>query len=833
MSAEAKRETFTRIMRDSEKELAEGPNSAYLVDHRWYDLFCSFIGLGRDPPGDVVVPPIDNSRLIRDGFINTAACEGVDYKVLTPAEWNQLHAWYGGGPAVPVPTLRNRVGRIVAPSRFYIFNVKHRGESRRMQFHNLNTGDDVEKRARSEFSVGDDVETRVVVDKSGNKCELVGERLLKEYQLRDNDPVILDYKENGAWNESMVPRAHTTERNSSTAAVKIAAPSSFYASQKSKSMPFGEEKQKDVVVTSSVRTAGAGTIGLDNLGNTCYFNSGVQCLLHTRLLMTVFLTRDWQQDLNRANPLGMRGALAEAFAALAKKVWSGTCYGSITPRELRDVTGRFAHQFSGYQQQDAHELVTFMLDGIHEDLNRCRDKPVVEPIVGDGTNDEEVADTAWQRHKLRNDSVIVDLFHAQLRSELTCPNCNQKTIVFDPYMTLSVPVQKPHHHTLNFVFVPYDVSEPVVDFRATIAVTDDINEFVSGIVKRDVRVIMVSYSSSGYDHYGFGIRDIAMFDTYYAVEIPDKKQKYVLGQVRISREDLSVPIAVPVPDFDVTEEDVAELFKQKLSKVVWEYDDDGQEQMEIEEEVKKLKDRQGSSPITMGGDRLAVKFRDSVYDRETGALVGTQVNARVANRIVTVYVNPDTLNKLAWRGILYLYLQKKRSMNMPKKKEPIRLEQCLEYFSMEEILDEQNKWFCPRCREFVCAQKKMDIWSLADNLVIQLKRFVAGRVSSSKKYDGMIEFPDELDMSSYVLGPQKGASLKYRLYAVSEHSGGLGGGHYTARCLVAPQDQSEHGGHWHYFNDSMCRRCSISDAHTTQAYILFYERIENPPSDTS
>lgn len=40
--------------------------------------------------------------------------------------------------------------------------------------------------------------------------------------------------------------------------------------------------------------------------------------------------------------------------------------------------GRFAPQFSGYQQQDSQELMAFLLDGLHEDLNRIRKKPYIE-----------------------------------------------------------------------------------------------------------------------------------------------------------------------------------------------------------------------------------------------------------------------------------------------------------------------------------------------------------------------------------------------------------------------------------------------------------------------
>ena len=124
----------------------------------------------------------------------------------------------------------------------------------------------------------------------------------------------------------------------------------------------------------------------------------------------------------------------------------------------------------------------------------------------------------------------------------------------------------------------------------------------------------------------------------------------------------------------------------------------------------------------------------------------------------------------------------------------------------------------------------MDIWRLPRVLIIQLKRFIT-RGSFARKFDDFIEFPDELDMSEYVAGKHEHEHTKYRLYALSEHMGGTGGGHYTACALVGHRNQKSTHGKWYSFNDSSASETSIKRAHTNNAYMLFYECIVPNPTE--
>lgn len=55
------------------------------------------------------------------------------------------------------------------------------------------------------------------------------------------------------------------------------------------------------------------------------------------------------------------------------------------------VIGQFAPRFNGYAQHDSQELLAFLLDGLHEDLNRIHKKPYIEEKESDGRPDEVVS----------------------------------------------------------------------------------------------------------------------------------------------------------------------------------------------------------------------------------------------------------------------------------------------------------------------------------------------------------------------------------------------------------------------------------------------------------
>uniref|UniRef100_A0A3P9L6G6 Ubiquitin carboxyl-terminal hydrolase n=1 Tax=Oryzias latipes TaxID=8090 RepID=A0A3P9L6G6_ORYLA len=192
--------------------------------------------------------------------------------------------------------------------------------------------------------------------------------------------------------------------------------------------------------TSTNSKSTQGLVGLKNLGNTCFMNSILQCLSNTQSLRDYCLHNLHRRDLN--NNSRTNTALMEEFAKLIQTLWTSSSSEAVSPSEFKTQIQRYAPRFVGYNQQDAQEFLRFLLDGLHNEVNRVSVRPRGTAEDFDHLQDEEKGKKMWSKYVEREDSKIVDLFVGQLKSSLTCSHCGFCSTVFDPFWDLSLPISK-------------------------------------------------------------------------------------------------------------------------------------------------------------------------------------------------------------------------------------------------------------------------------------------------------------------------------------------------------------------------------------------------------
>ncbi|AQZ14147.1 UBP12 (YJL197W) [Zygosaccharomyces parabailii] len=300
-----------------------------------------------------------------------------------------------------------------------------------------------------------------------------------------------------------------------------------------------------------------GTTGLSNLGNTCYMNSALQCLVHIPELRDYFLYGGYEREINTENPLGYQGYIARAFSLLIQNLFgrrasisvNPTVSTACSPTNFKNTIGHFNSMFAGYMQQDSQEFITFLLDGLHEDLNRIVKKPYVEkPSLSpeDNKNDfnviKKLAEDTWKLHLLRNDSIITDLFVGLYESTLQCPECNNISITFDPYndLTLPLPVNTVWHCKVK-VF-PQNSPPCILEVEMSKSSTyQDLKEYVSRYAEIDSHNL---YGCEIFSHQFYNNYESPESNSQFLPiqELISESDDVIFYEIQASEDDIIVPV---------------------------------------------------------------------------------------------------------------------------------------------------------------------------------------------------------------------------------------------------------------------------------------------------
>lgn len=182
-------------------------------------------------------------------------------------------------------------------------------------------------------------------------------------------------------------------------------------------------------------------LGLKNLGNTCFMNSVLQSLSNIEKfcsILTSLPSLEHQLNTNREAKSALTRLSADGIIVTEelKKVLRILRDGedksnAITPESLLHAIWKVVPRFRGYQQQDAHEFLRYMLDRLHTELLLL--------LPGKFRNDR-VDEVLRGAPLAKANSVVTSVFGGTLQSEVTCLNCRSTSKKMDPFLDLSVDI---------------------------------------------------------------------------------------------------------------------------------------------------------------------------------------------------------------------------------------------------------------------------------------------------------------------------------------------------------------------------------------------------------
>ncbi|KAF8159509.1 hypothetical protein B0H34DRAFT_654719 [Crassisporium funariophilum] len=1022
MQAPTHEEKYSIVEKGKARKMEIG-ETWYLVSRDWYKRWtkaCTGVVDKEGPISEQDLGPVDNSSLLDtyDNLIPSLA-EGVDVEYVPEEIWSLFLSWYGASihplprrviargatrlPALELRPLRLKVFRLVKshldPARTaHPWITISAGETISTLCSTLASATSSDGQTGTPYRVWkvdvppDDVAQIEFLGSQlpNSEGKIIEEstKTLEEESVESDDAFVVEFKQPDGWIveapkavqkplaiEGPRPLFNSNDGFFNKMSTTFSPASSTSGYRSNLYNGFSSSGSKSTAITSigskiSSKTVEPGTLGLGNMGNTCFMNSALQCLAHAKELTDYFLSNMspaagvYEDELNKDNPLGMGGAIAEAFGSLLQRIWASSgASTSYSPREFKSQLQRFAPQFSGYQQHDSQELVAFLLDGLHEDLNRVIKKPYVEKPDWEGGGDLELvklAQKSWEGYMMRNDSVIVDLFQGQYQSTLVCPECQKVSITFDPfmYLTLPLPIQKKWKHAVYYV--PWDLEKPHVkvpveinrdasfkDLRALLgrwmdAPPDNLltmeifnhrfyknlddslavgemsdndtivcyelpchsqqsrykkqpgDPMILPVYLCDAKPVRSSYFNSGRANTPslFGYPMVIAIEQDQAADVDAMYDAVVTRLQRWTEHarDLfaweagagagsdtdEVPIQIngfpPIESITEITEDGKVVTVHTAAPPEGDIADE--KRMVVDEEETDLSASSETLPCMMGPKKDIFNLRLQINHKD----LGTAYNAYVSNnrweswenRIYEADTNPTLLREDdafycefdenvkayyfgdspryehalwdRWELFTHPEYEEGKKASAEKRSKGVSLQDCLDEFTKEEQLGEDDLWYCPQCKKHQQATKKFDLWKVPDILVVHLKRFSNNRTLRDK-IDALIDFPIEgLDLGEMV--GERGVAKKlleqgvdveelklgnideplvYDLFGVDEHIGGLGGGHYRAYA------SSHLTGKWYHFDDSYVTPAHASDSVNANAYLLFYRRRSDTP----
>ena len=621
------------------------------------------------------------------------------------------------------------------------------------------------------------------------------------------------------------------------------------------------------IYTKENKEKSKGLVGLFNLGNTCYLNCSLQCLSNTKDLTKYFLFNYYQNDINLQTTFGSNGVLVKAYSDLINLMWLSK-FVKINPHFFRVAFCVSTHKFMNSQQQDAMEFISLLLNYLHEDLNRVKQKPY---LIIEEQREKESDILASQRiysyNLKRDNSIIIDLFNGQFQNTIKCTTCFKEYKKYESFNNISLPIPEEHNHYIIKFFTTLKCKYITININSETTFEDLIinaskylsknilnsikeaqkskqsPEYINALLKQNIdiikldknKIINIIYSQPDDENeiqknykkklkpYINNEEEIVLYEREI---IPEYLLNIYVYPITTDPKDddninfLSYPIVFSVKH-DLTLENLEKLINEKLSHIFLENINIKNRHL-IDLHILHSNKNMNTGILKLIKSYKKCPFCNSDYSEKKYCPLYFYFNKNdIVSKLFkySKYSEPIIilarssyydLNKEVYPGYNF---EENNILNKYK-----NIYDSLNQFGKPEILGEDNLWDCPQCSTKRKISKWMRVFRAPNYLIIQLKRFKKKSNSffnflESDKNETFVSFPmKNLDLSNYMDGPEKDKCI-YNLYAIINHINNFGVNHFTAYC--------RNNNKWVEYDDHKINY-DIENPVTKEAYILFY-----------
>jgi ubiquitin carboxyl-terminal hydrolase 4/11/15 len=585
-----------------------------------------------------------------------------------------------------------------------------------------------------------------------------------------------------------------------------------------------------------------GLVGLTNLGNTCFMNSAIQCLSNCEYLTKYFLSGLYKKEINCSSKYSSGGNIANSYSDLIYKLWNSS-KPYITPYNFHNTFTSYVKIFSDSSQHDSHEMLIYLLEKLHEDLNRNEEKEYKElNEKQDNENDIEASNRWWEIHLKRDDSIIMDLFSGQYKSTLRCPFCDKISITYDQFSCLELPIENKCFsgtsyvinekdnkiRKINLIFGEEEIFRDICDKincqKSYKAILCRNNKMYLACLKDEQNLYeLIKYSHEQKND----LHDRIIFYEYEKKELDNKLLFFVVpiifsksfNESRGIYQDEERYLFFPKIFYYSPDEKIQKFYKdlKKYYHKLYKFDEktnfpDEKIKLRIVNNLTMCTKTKDPCDYCKSAECISCEFKFG-KDMTMGELQKTQSKKR--SFVMYLEIPNDTFEKGDYNSIKIYdnYLNDEEDFVLSNE---LTLENCFNSFSRCEKLDETNEWYCSKCKEHRRGYKQLELFRLPKYLILQLKRFKNqfGFFFNSKN-STFVKFPLEgLNLNKYLVGP-KNIDYLYDLIAVSQHYGASFGGHYTSVCKKIND--------WYEFDDDDVTQIDEDQIINSNAYVLIYE----------